>query len=83
MCIQICFEFRCHQGFNELGKVVGSEGLERAGLTLSLCRDLLAGPLAAAVMETKLRRCQLVSPVHQGQRGLLTETILTMLVGLN
>lgn len=65
------------------GKAVETEGIEWAGLTLPLCRDVLAGPLAAAVMETKLRRCHLVSPVHQGQRGLLTEMILTMLVGLS
>lgn len=31
------------------------DGIERAGLTLPWCRDLLA----AAVMETEPRRCQL------------------------
>lgn len=61
---------------------MGTEGIEQAGLTF-MQRDVLAGPLAAAVLETNPRRCQLVSPVHQGQRGLLAEAILTVLVGLD
>lgn len=60
---------------------MGTAGTEWAGLALPSRRDLLAGPLAAAVVETKPRRCQLVSSVCQGQRGLLVQTILTMLVG--
>ena len=55
---------------------MGKEGSELAGFTSPLCRGLTAGPLAAAAMETNLKRCQPAVPVHQGWRGLLARILL-------